>query len=108
MRGHVPRRAALRALCALAGTAFTLFMAAGGCSLIVNRAESQCSADGDCAKFPGTMCIEGGCVAKGAPPIDAAPEVDVSRPPPITSCTTTQDCLPEHQGINWVCRKTDG
>ena len=45
---------------------------AGGCSLLVNHAESQCSTQADCdTKFPGrgTVCDQGGCVAKLVTPV---------------------------------------
>src|SRR5258706_14764802 len=106
MRGHVPRRAALRAVLALAAVTLALGV---GCSLIVNRADAQCSLDGDCAKFANTICVQGGCVSKPPPPIDAGAEIDTADPAlPFPPCSTTQECLPEHQGINWICRRQDG
>jgi branched-chain amino acid transport system substrate-binding protein len=104
----VPRRAAVRAWFAFAALTLAL---AGGCSLLVNRADSQCATQADCdAKFPGkgTVCDQGGCVTKsGVPPTPDANVPDTRPPPPATSCTTTQECLPDHQGINWMCRKSD-
>src|SRR3954464_4442123 len=106
MRGHVPRRAALRAVLALAAVTLAL---EGGCSLIVNRADTQCTVDGDCAKFAGTACVQGGCVPQAVVPVDAGRDVDTTdHAIPITPCSTTQECLPEHQGIHWICRHQDG
>jgi ABC-type branched-subunit amino acid transport system substrate-binding protein len=73
------------------------------CALIVNHADAQCSTDGDCAKYPGTVCVEGGCTARAAS-TDAAVKPDV--PPLPTTCTSTQDCFALH-GENWICRPSD-
>lgn len=96
---------AWRALVALVAGA----VVAAGCSLIVDQAASQCVTDGDCARFAGTACQQGACVAREAGPGDdgAAPADVVIEIPPVTACTSTQDCLPDHQGANWICRKSD-
>jgi ABC-type branched-subunit amino acid transport system substrate-binding protein len=84
-----------------------LAIAGYGCSLVVNRADSQCSTSADCKKFgAGLACVSGGCVGDRDAGLDTGPVVDANHPP-VTLCTSTQDCLPEHQGANWICRKKD-
>jgi ABC-type branched-subunit amino acid transport system substrate-binding protein len=79
-----------------------------GCSLIVDQSPSQCATNDDCARFAGTACLQGGCVAQTVGPADGGPADTFAEPgPPATNCTSTQDCLPEHQGANWICRKSD-
>jgi hypothetical protein len=74
----------------------------GACSLLVNRTSVECSSDTDCLAFPGTTCVQGGCVG-GPVPDGGLLDISVTglvNPP----CTSTQDCLSEHGGANWVCR----
>jgi ABC-type branched-subunit amino acid transport system substrate-binding protein len=72
------------------------------CSAIVDHADSQCASDDDCARFPGTTCVAGGCAVPSK--TDAG---NIGPPPPLTTCTSTQDCLPAHGGRDWICRRSD-
>jgi branched-chain amino acid transport system substrate-binding protein len=76
-------------------------LAAAACSAIISHADSQCATDGDCAKFPGTACVRGGCLPA---PADAGTMV----PDGSDACTTTNDCLRRHPAEDWVCRHADG
>lgn len=69
------------------------------CSLLVRQDATQCQADSDCAKFPGTICVQGGCVV-GSPPIDAGVRDTVLDE---VACTSTQDCIASI-GPFFVCR----
>jgi ABC-type branched-subunit amino acid transport system substrate-binding protein len=77
---------------------------AAACSALIDRADSQCENDGDCAKFGATVCVSGGCVPGTPPPEAGLLDLAVS---PVSSdtCTSTQDCLAEHGGVNYVCRR---
>jgi hypothetical protein len=58
---------AVRRLAALAG--LVAFMAAAGCSTLVERAPTQCKTDDDCIRFGGRpLCQAGICVASGLGP----------------------------------------
>lgn len=75
------------------------------CSAIVYHADSQCSVNTDCARFPGTVCLQGGCVAGPTPPEGGVLDLDAPTFP--SACTTNQDCLSEHAGENWICQRRD-
>jgi ABC-type branched-subunit amino acid transport system substrate-binding protein len=81
----------------------TLVVAA--CSVLVDHDDAQCTSDPDCVKFPGTICQNGGCVTAPTPPEGGILDLDASLP---VTCTSTQDCLAEHNNAPWVCRKADG
>jgi hypothetical protein len=75
-------------------------LVASACSALIDRADSQCSSDGDCARFGAFACLQGGCV-----PATSATEAgaDAAAGP----CTTTAECLAAHDGANWICRHAD-
>jgi ABC-type branched-subunit amino acid transport system substrate-binding protein len=80
------------------------FFALAACSVLIDHTDSQCANDDDCAKFGATVCVNGGCIA-GTPPPEAG-LLDLVAPPVSSStCTTTQDCLSEHNGVNYICRR---
>jgi ABC-type branched-subunit amino acid transport system substrate-binding protein len=73
------------------------------CSALIDHSDSQCENDGDCLKFGSNVCDNGGCVP-GSPPPEAG-LLDLAAPPiTINTCTSTQDCLAEHSGEDWICR----
>src|SRR5437879_7315780 len=46
--------------------ALIVLIASAACSLLIDSNATQCQSDGDCAKYPGTRCVSGGCVAGSA------------------------------------------
>ncbi len=83
----------------MAGASLLLF----ACSALIDHDDAQCENDGDCAKFGATVCVSGGCVP-GTPPPEAG-LLDLAAPPVSdNTCTSTQDCLAEHGGANYICR----
>jgi ABC-type branched-subunit amino acid transport system substrate-binding protein len=71
----------------------------GGCSVIVNRDDTQCHTDLDCAKFAATMCDHGGCVPRSQ--LDASPDTGANE-----SCTCTSECNAKHDQF-WVCSRVE-
>jgi ABC-type branched-subunit amino acid transport system substrate-binding protein len=106
LRGRVPfqsmqRRGALGVASALGLAALALgWQLASACSALVDRADSQCARDEDCAKFGAFTCVRGGCTA--APELEAGTDAATFGP-----CTTTAECLTAHGGAGWVCRHLD-
>src|SRR5438132_7853828 len=69
-RSQLPNRAA--------GIAAALALGLAGCTLLVDRAGSQCASDNDCNHFsPDAICAAGACVLPGAADGSAG---DVHRP----------------------------
>ncbi len=63
------------------------------CSLVIDKDATQCTTDGDCARFAGTVCVDRACV-------------DPAGQSPAFECTTHQDCV-RQQGDYHICRQPD-
>ncbi len=78
---------------------------AAGCSALLDSDSSQCSTDGDCAKFnvgATYQCVQNGCVKKTDVVVpDSGPDAPVTK-----ECTTNQDCIAT-LGDFTICRKQD-
>ncbi len=73
------------------------------CSLAVDTTATQCESDADCAGFPGTTCIAGGCVNDDSPqPTDAGPDKEAGPDKVETSCSSNQDCIAGF-GDDYLC-----
>lgn len=84
---------------AIATTALALFCA---CSALIDHAGSECTTSVDCLKFPGTECVQGGCVPTTNPEAGVG-DLDALATAP---CTSSQECVAIH-GTNWICRAAD-
>src|SRR5690349_3101961 len=71
--------------------------AATGCSFVLDKDKTQCTADADCVHFGGhPSCQEGVCVASGLGPEDCVPDnpkVQKTQSDYLNACSTSK-CVP--------------